>query len=166
MKDNEKELSFSIATYERHETIPSLYKSVMKFKKANPQWSPSIDKPDESIMSAMLDDNDDYNRCFFWNNFQIAKTSFFKSPQYQAFFNFIDNEEGIFYERWADPVIQSLAAALFLNRNQLHFWENIGYKYQWFYTHCPNNRGLWEKCTCRPEQNFDFDGQSCLSNFL
>lgn len=165
MQANHKELSFSIATYEQHETIPTLYRSVMKFKKEHPEWSPTLDKGNKSIMSAMVDDKDNYNRCYFWNNFQVAKTSFFKSPQYQAFFNFIDKEEGIFYERWADPVIQSLAAALFLNINQIHMWENIGYRYHWFYAHCPSDRAIWEKCSCRPEQSFDNDGLSCLAKF-
>ncbi|KAI9483046.1 MAG: nucleotide-diphospho-sugar transferase [Benjaminiella poitrasii] len=165
MKDNHKQFSFSIATYERQETIPSLFKSVIKFKKQHPEWAPTIDKPERSLLAAMLDDQGNYNRCYFWNNFQIAKTSFFRSPQYQAFFNFIDQEEGIFYERWSDPVIQSLAAALFLNRHQVHFWKEVGYHYKFSYLYCPTERSIWEKCSCRPENSFDKDGLSCLYRF-
>ncbi|CEP09581.1 hypothetical protein [Parasitella parasitica] len=126
MLDNQKEISYSIATYERQETIPSLFRAVLKFKKQHPEWHPTVDVEDESLLSLMTNDDGEYNRCFFWNNFQIAKTSFFKSVEYQAFFEFIDKEQGIFYERWADPVIQSLAVALFLNRDQVHVWEDVG----------------------------------------
>lgn len=165
MLDNQKEISYSMATYEKQETIPSLFKTVTKFKKQHPEWHPTIDMADKSLMSLMTYEDGEYNRCFFWNNFQIAATSFFKSAEYQAFFEFIDKEEGIFYERWADPVIQSLAAALFLNRNQVHFWEDVGYRYRFLYNHCPSDRSIWERCSCRPEQSFDKDGLSCVSLF-
>ncbi|RCI02148.1 alpha 1,2-mannosyltransferase 2.4.1 [Rhizopus stolonifer] len=165
MYDHGKQVSFSIATYENHETIPTLFKSVSKFKQQNPQFKyMSADQGDNSIMSNMLN-NGKYNRCFFWNSFQIASTRFFKSPEYTAYFKFLDAQEGIFYERWSDAVIQSLAAALFLDKDQLHFWEDIGYRHRFFYSHCPNNNSIWERCSCRPEQNFDNDSQSCLANF-
>lgn len=162
MKDNDKELSYSLASYELEETIPSLFNAVTKFKKQYPQLVSDSD----NLMSAILNENGEYNRCYFWNNFQIAKTSFFKSPEYQQYFAFIDKEDGIFYERWADPVIQSLGAALFLNKSQLHMWEDIGYRYRFGYMHCPSKRSIWEKCACRPSHSFDNDGLSCLSRFL
>lgn len=169
MLDNRKEISYSIATYERQETIPTLFKTVMSFKMQHPEWQLPMEDAKASttsLLSLMTNSNGQhYNRCYFWNSFQIAKTSFFKSTKYQTFFAFIDKQEGIFYERWADPVIQSLAAALFLNRNQVHFWENIGYRHRFLYSHCPNDRLVWERCSCRPEQSFDQDGLSCLSLF-
>ncbi|OAD04904.1 glycosyltransferase family 15 protein [Mucor lusitanicus CBS 277.49] len=164
MLDNHKEISYSMASYEKQETIPSLFKAVTKFKRQHAEWHPSVDVADDSLMSLMTNEDDgQYNRCYFWNSFQIATTRFFKSEAYQAFFEFIDKEDGIFYERWADPVIQSLAAALFLDRNQVHFWEDVGYRYRYLYNHCPSERAIWERCSCRPEQSFDQDGLSCLS---
>ncbi|KAI8644387.1 nucleotide-diphospho-sugar transferase [Parasitella parasitica] len=165
MLDNQKEISYSIATYEKQETAPSLFKTVLKFKKKHPEWHPTTDVEDESLLSLMTNEKGEYNRCFFWNNFQIAKTSFFKSAAYQAFFEFIEKEQGIFYEQWADPVIQSLAAALFLDRDQVHFWEDVGYRYRFSYNHCPSEIAIWEKCSCRPSQSFDQDGLSCMAIF-
>lgn len=163
MKDNNKELSFSLASYELEETMPSLFNTVTKFKKQNPNL---IINQKDSLMPALLTKDGEYNRCYLWNNFQIAKTSFFTSPEYKKFFEFIDKEDGIFYERWADPVIQSLGAALFLNRTKVQMWQDIGYRYRFSYAHCPSKRSIWEKCACRPTHSFDSDGLSCLSNFL
>ncbi|KAI8365526.1 nucleotide-diphospho-sugar transferase [Blakeslea trispora] len=164
MYKNKKELSFSIATYHRLETIPTLFESVKKFRKQNPQFQ-YASTDNHSILSAMLDENGNYNQCHFWNSFQIASTKFFTSEKYTSYFNFIDKEGGIFYERWSDPVIQSLAAALFLERDQIHFWEDIGYTHSFFYTHCPNNKAIWKKCSCRPPHSFDHNSISCLSKF-
>lgn len=162
MQDHGKQLSFSMATFEKQETMPSLFNEVMKFKHAHPEW---ISTQPNEIMSGMLTTDGNYNGCFLWNNFQIAKKSFFQSPAYQAYFNYLDSQNGIFYERWADPVIQSLAAALFLNKDQIQIWQNIGYKYDWFFTHCPKEKSVYAKCYCRPDKNFDLDSQSCLSHF-
>lgn len=64
-----------------------------------------------------------------------------------------------------DPIIQSLGAVLLLEKNDVHFWDNIGYRVADYFTHCPSDKALYKKCSCRPEQNFDFDGYSCLRYF-
>lgn len=90
---------------------------------------------------------------------QISDVSFYRGEKYQSFFNYLDNSNGIFYERWGDPVIQSLGAVMFLTKEDIHFWDSIGYRVANYFTHCPST---YSKCTCRPEQNFDNDGYSCL----
>ncbi|KAI8991826.1 nucleotide-diphospho-sugar transferase [Mycotypha africana] len=164
MYDNGKQLSFSLSSYELHETLPSIFDTVAEFKKENPQLFD--ENHDNKLWKAMTNKDGSYNRCSFWNSFQIVKTSFFTSKRYQSYFDFMDHKEGIFYERWSDSVIQSLGAALFLNKTEVHFWESIGYRHQYQYQHCPNDKAIWEKCSCRPMHNFDNDGLSCLSKFV
>jgi hypothetical protein len=38
-------------------------------------------------------------------------------------------EGGFFYERWGDAPVHSLAAALFLKPEEIHFFQDIGCKY-------------------------------------
>ncbi len=54
-----------------------------------------------------------------------------------------------------------MAAGLFLNKSQVHFFEDIGYKHDNF-AHCIND-GVFGKCMC-PEDVGNFDGMwgSCL----
>jgi alpha 1,2-mannosyltransferase len=73
MKKNNKQLSFSLSTHELEENLPSLYSTVMKFKAEHPQWKPASDPPEKSLLSGMVDKQGRYNRCYFWNNFQVKK---------------------------------------------------------------------------------------------
>lgn len=51
---------------------------------------------------------------------------------------------------------------MFLTKDDIQFWDNIGYRVANYFTHCPSDKSLYSKCSCRPEQNFDNDGYSCL----
>jgi len=87
-----------------------------------------------------------------------------RSPAYQDYFEFLDKKGGFFYERWGDAPVHSIAAALFLPKEQIHFWHDIGYKHP-PYQRCPNDRPSMDfaRCDCpfEPHQSFDFDGYSC-----
>ena len=61
-----------------------------------------------------------------------------------------------------DPIILSMAAVLFLEKEQVHFWDDIGYRVAGYFTHCPAD---YKQCSCRPQENFDNDGYSCLGKF-
>ena len=51
--------------------------------------------------------------------------------------------------------MHSIAAALFADKNQIHFFDDIGYEHN-PYTHCPKGKGNWAKgkCACNPNSNF------------
>jgi mannosyltransferase len=40
-----------------------------------------------------------YNMCHFWSNFEIAKLSFFRSKEYEDFFQMMDHSGGFWMER-------------------------------------------------------------------
>lgn len=40
-----------------------------------------------------------YNMCHFWSNFEIARLDWFRSPEYQAFFDMMDRSGGFWMER-------------------------------------------------------------------
>lgn len=83
-------------------------------------------------------DDEEYNLCHFWSNFEIARTDLFLSDDYQAYFDFLENDGGFYRERWGDAPIHSIAVAMLLSREELHYFRDIGYKHTTM-GHCPNN---------------------------
>ncbi|KAK7208028.1 putative alpha-1,2-mannosyltransferase [Myxozyma melibiosi] len=79
-----------------------------------------------------------YNLCHFWSNFEIAKLDFFRSKEYEDFFQYLDRSGGFWNERWGDAPVHSLAAGIFLAPEQVHYFRDIGYRHTTI-QHCPGN---------------------------
>lgn len=161
MEDEGKVYGFTMALREYERTIPTLWKTVREFIARNPE---SI-HPDNAL--GFLSDNwgASYNLCHFWSNFEIADMDFWRSETYSRFFEHLDHAGGFYYERWGDAPVHSIAAALFLPKDKLHFFSDIGYKHSVF-QHCPqgdeHTRG---RCWCNPQDNFDYTDYSCIATF-
>src|ERR1700677_3703784 len=58
-------------------------------------------------------------------------------------------------QRWGDAPVHSIAAALFASKDQIHFFNEIGYEHAPF-THCPGSQETWSKgrCGCDPNHSF------------
>lgn len=73
-------------------------------RQAGPEKLPDID------MEAM--EGEKYNMCHFWSNFEIARLDFFRSKEYEEFFQIMDRSGGFWNERvgsiWAQYLIRSL----------------------------------------------------------
>jgi alpha 1,2-mannosyltransferase len=106
-----------------------------------------------------------------WSNFEIGDLDFWRGEAYSKFFDYLDKKGGFYYEvctspttttvfsssclqRWGDAPVHSIGAALFARKDQIHFFNDIGYRHEPF-QHCPqgdsHKRG---KCWCDPAQNF------------
>lgn len=57
------------------------------------------------------------------------------------------------YCRWGDAPVHSIAVGIFLNKSEVHFFNDIGYKHEPF-MHCPTARELQKKCHCNADDNF------------
>lgn len=163
MKENKKNYGFTLSLYEYVETIPTLWNSVKTFIKEHPEH---IAK-DNGMLFVSNDGGANYNRCHFWSNFEIGNLNFWRGQAYTDFFNRLDQDGGFFYERWGDAPVHSIAAALLLPKDEIHFFNDIGY-YHVPFTHCPTSEEerLKLKCTCDPKKNFDWKGYSCTSRFF
>ncbi|OMJ14011.1 O-glycoside alpha-1,2-mannosyltransferase omh1 [Smittium culicis] len=128
LKENNKLYSFVISIKELPTTIYSLWMHTLKFAEEY--------KVTSSLFSLFSTKNKNYNLCHFWSNFEIASFDFYRSSEYESYFEFLDRTGNFFYERWGDAPVHSLAAGLFLTKDQLHFFSDIGYKHDDFY-HCP-----------------------------
>ncbi|KAF7363460.1 Glycosyl transferase [Mycena sanguinolenta] len=161
MQDQNKVYGFTVALPEYETTIPTLWKEVRKFINANP----GLVSPDNAMDFLSDDGGETYNRCHFWSNFEIADLDLWRGEAYSKFFDFLDEQGGFYYERWGDAPVHSIGAALFARKDQIHFFNEIGYRHEPF-QHCPqgdaHRRG---KCWCDPQQNFDYEWYSCLKKY-
>lgn len=57
-------------------------------------------------------------------------------------------------QRWGDAPVHSIAASLFAEKEQVHFFSDIGYRHPPF-QHCPQGEE-WRKgrCSCNPRDSF------------
>ncbi|GAA5949998.1 hypothetical protein JCM21900_001359 [Sporobolomyces salmonicolor] len=157
MKQQHKKYGFVVSLYEYRETIESLWSTTKEFIDTNPQF---LAKP--NMMDWVSNDGGEtYNLCHYWSNFEIASLDFWRSEAYRAYFDHLDKAGGFFYERWGDAPVHSIAASLFLRPDELHFFQDIGYRHEPF-QHCPQ-AGYGDQCACNPrqEENFEFHGYSC-----
>jgi len=83
-------------------------------------------------------EGESYNMCHFWSNFEIANLDWFRSKEYNDFFNMMDRSGGFWMERWGDAPIHSLAAGALLSPRDLHYFRDFGYRHTTI-QHCPAN---------------------------
>ncbi|KAI3402556.2 KRE2 [Candida oxycetoniae] len=163
MEDNDKVYGFTISIYEFEKTIPTLWQHTKDFIKKNPQYL-----AENNFMDFISDDGGEtYNLCHFWSNFEIASLKFWRSEAYTKYFEYLDKTGGFFYERWGDAPIHSIAAALFLPKDKIHYFEDVGYRHG-VYAQCPlNNEFRYKhKCHCNPNDDFTFRGYSCGKKYF
>lgn len=162
MADNNKKYSFVLSLLEYIDTIPSLWNSTKKFIKNYPEHI----VPGNSLPFLSDDDGETYNKCHFWSNFEIGNLNWLRSSAYVDYFDSLDKDGGFFYERWGDAPVHSIAAALMLKKEEIHFFDDIAY-YHIPFTHCPEDEKFRadHKCHCDPSKNFDWNGYSCTNKY-
>ncbi|KAG0675593.1 alpha-1,2-mannosyltransferase KRE2 [Pichia californica] len=162
MQDNDMEYGFTIALHEYIETIPTLWDTTKEFISKNPK----VLAKDNSLDLISDDNGETYNLCHFWSNFEIGKLEFLRSKTYRSYFDYLDKSGGFFYERWGDAPIHTIAAALFLDKEKIHFFDDIGY-YHGPFTSCPIKEEIRTKgrCSCNPRDDITFDSYSCMEKY-
>lgn len=163
MKDNDKWYGWTISLPEYKETIPTLWETTRKFMEKYPQYVAK-----DNNMPWISDDNGKtYNGCHFWSNFEIAKLDLWRGEAYSKYFEFLDQAGGFFYERWGDAPVHSIGASLFVPREKLHFFSDVGYWHVPFHN-CPvdDETRFAKKCVCNPKDDFTWRGYSCTPKFF
>ncbi|KAL2195369.1 glycosyltransferase family 15 protein [Corynascus similis CBS 632.67] len=160
MIENNKTYGFTIAVKELRETVPNIFRYASAYKRlkniksqglwemfVEPQPEKKEKLPEEVLRSepAKLPDIDPegmegekYNMCHFWSNFEIARLDFFRSKEYEEFFEMMDRSGGFWMERWGDAPIHSLAAGVLLAPRDIHYFRDFGYRHTTI-QHCPAN---------------------------
>lgn len=127
MIETNKTYGFTIAVKELRETVPNLFRYASAYKRLNnlPSqglWEMFVEPkdpveedtkaplPEEVLQSdpgknALPDidpnamEGESYNMCHFWSNFEIARLSWFRSKEYNDFFEMMDRSGGFWMER-------------------------------------------------------------------
>lgn len=111
-----------------------------KYKKPLPEEilnsEPGTGALPEIDLEAM--EGEKYNMCHFWSNFEIARLDWFRSKEYNDFFEMMDKSGGFWMERWGDAPIHSLAAGALLGPKDIHYFRDFGYRHTTI-QHCPAN---------------------------
>lgn len=123
---------------EREKKLPNM--DVKHKKKVLPE---EIVKSDASFQAMpgidpQAMEGESYNMCHFWSNFEIARLDWFRSKEYQDFFEMMDRSGGFWMERWGDAPIHSLAAGVLLGPGDIHYFRDLGYRHTTI-QHCPAN---------------------------
>ncbi|KAJ1662153.1 hypothetical protein IW140_003442 [Coemansia sp. RSA 1813] len=161
MQTNNKKYGFTISIKEVPETIPTLWNTTMNFMKEHKHLI-----PEKNLMNFVTDSNGGYNRCHFWSNFEIASLDFMRSEQYSAYFDYLDRAGGFFYERWGDAPVHSLGVTMFLNKDEVHWFDDIGYFHSPLWN-CPKGDAN-KKCWCLEEDSIETRNKrwSCTLDFV
>ncbi|KAI9313171.1 glycolipid 2-alpha-mannosyltransferase-domain-containing protein [Dichotomocladium elegans] len=169
MKENNKKYAFTISFVENGGTIPTLWKTTRDYiKESMLQGKRYFDNlVNDSLYRFITDEaGEKYNACHFWTNFEIARVDLWHTEAYQEYFNYLDAAGGFFYERWGDAPVHSIFAALFLRKDEVHYFHDIGYKHS-IYHHCPESEELQNRCYCDPSRTLDYtDVMSCLNTYM
>ncbi len=161
--DNSLVYGFTISLPEYKETIPTLWDTTKNFMKENPQYV-----AENNLLDLISEDSGaTYNGCHFWSNFEVGDLRFWRSEAYLKYFEYLDHAGGFFYERWGDAPVHSIAASLFLPREKVHFFNDVGYYHVPFFN-CPidENLRLTHHCSCNPDKDFTFRGYSCVNRYF
>ncbi|SCW02061.1 LAFE_0E13300g1_1 [Lachancea fermentati] len=162
MRDNNKKYGFTISIREYPATIETLWKTTREFMDKYPQHL----HPNNMLDFISDDQGASYNLCHFWSNFEIGWLDLWRGDAYSAYFDYLDQAGGFFYERWGDAPVHSIAAALLLDRSEIHHFGDVGYYHVPFHS-CPIDDAvrLGNRCACNPQEDFTWRGYSCTTKF-
>ncbi|KKK12740.1 hypothetical protein P175DRAFT_081361 [Aspergillus ochraceoroseus IBT 24754] len=167
MIEANKTYGFTIAVKELRETVPNIFRYASAYMRKNniksqglwemflePREEPKPEEqpeklPEEILIAEPGENNlpevdpeamegESYNMCHFWSNFEIARLDWFRSKEYEEFFDMMDKSGGFWMERWGDAPIHSLAAGALLSPSDIHYFRDFGYRHTTI-QHCPAN---------------------------
>ncbi|KAJ2064956.1 hypothetical protein GGI08_002299 [Coemansia sp. S2] len=152
MRDNNLVYGYTIAPTEKELTVETLWNTTRRWMIENPEHL-----PEKSFIHWTINEKSKYTMCHFWSNFEIVDLSFYRSAAYESYFQHLDRAGGFFYERWGDAPVHSIAASMLLRKEQIHWFEDVGYHHPG-YAHCPNKPEMHRNCICDKGQNFMYHG--------
>ncbi|CCH43402.1 Alpha-1,2 mannosyltransferase KTR1 [Wickerhamomyces ciferrii] len=164
MREHKKKYGFTMALHELHRTVYGLLEATKEFFH---EKHPDYIAKDNTIGFITMDNEETFNMCHFWSNFEIGDLDFLRSKQYEEYFQHLDSKGGFFYERWGDAPIHTFAVAYMLNKEELHYFDNTGY-YHVPHTQCPKTTEKREelRCICSPGKDYNWGNRdSCLPHY-
>lgn len=170
LREQGKKYSFVVSLYEYTNTIETLWDNVEDFINQHPQYLHPNNSIDFITDKTPIGTNAldlgmyAYNLCHFWSNFEIGDLNFFRSQVYLDYFQYLSDAGGFYYERWGDAPVHSIAAALFLDKNEIMHFDEIGYTHVPFFTYPEGKQALkYRRCVVpKDSDNINVSIGSCL----
>jgi len=173
MAAHKKVYGYAIALWEVGSTAPSLFRTIDDYRLSlnlqpsslwttlhDASWGPyALRSLGLSALPSRNKDGDAWNLCHFWSNFEIAPLAFYRSNRYRRLFEHLDQTGGFHLERWGDAAVHSLALAMFLQPEELHWFGDIGYKHKDL-QNCPS---FGEGCGCECDSGEEVVDGYCLA---
>lgn len=123
MADNGKRYAFNRILHDNVNCVVGLWDVAKDFAKARGISPTFLDNWDSGVT--------------FYNNFEISHRSIWEDPMVQAFMDHVDALGGIYYVRWGDAPIRSLAVAMAVPETEVHFFSDVGYAHLPYHRHEP-----------------------------
>lgn len=123
MQQNGKKYGFNRILHDNVNCVVGLWDVAKDFAK------------DRGVSPTFLDNWDD--GVTFYNNFEISHRSIWTNPVVMDFMEHVDRLGGIYYVRWGDAPIRSLAVALVVPETEVHFFSDVGYAHLPYHRHEP-----------------------------
>ncbi|KAI9888716.1 MAG: hypothetical protein M1814_006485 [Vezdaea aestivalis] len=151
MQENNIKYGFNMNILDDARSFPSLWSRTRSFMSSHPE----LIHPDANL-DWLLDPHNsgDYNNCQFFSNFEVGSLNFFREEANEKYFNWLDRGGGFFYERFGDAPIHTLSVAMFVPKEEIWFFRDIGYQHDINRQCPPDSQGL---CMCEPtsiDENF------------
>ena len=66
----------------------------------------------------------------YYNNFEVSKLDLWMSAAYQDYVDHVDRLGGIYFSRWGDAPVKSIAVSMFVPKEKTHHFQDIAYRHQ------------------------------------
>ncbi|KAK3835825.1 MAG: nucleotide-diphospho-sugar transferase [Linnemannia elongata] len=125
MKHAGQKFAWSVSAAVNEAGTPGAWSIIQKFKETYLNHIPQPN--DESFITR--ESLDEYSACSYNVQNSIGSIEFFRSPGYTDYFNMIDKEGPIYYERWEDDTVITIGLSLLLPRSDIRFLKELGWGY-------------------------------------
>jgi len=119
MHQNRLQYGYIKTHFDSYDCTMGLWQAVKRYKKLKHLESLYFNKWKEPMI--------------FYNNFEISAVSLWTSIQYRDYISYIDLLGGIYYHRWGDAPIKSIAVTLFLHEAATHLFTDVTYQHGNFF---------------------------------
>lgn len=166
VEDNNLVYAFSLAPVESLMGTRSLYPSFEQYMGT----AAGVVTRNDTLIDFIQDLNDPltYTFCNMESNLAIIDLDILRTEQYKEFFDHMDMEFGLFYERWTDYNLKTLYLSTYFAKNRIGWLRSIGYLDLQNRNTCPIDFDIRmnQGCTCDPRRDQAFTQYSCIRRYL
>ncbi|KAF9134929.1 alpha 1,2-mannosyltransferase 2.4.1 [Mortierella sp. 14UC] len=125
MERDGQKFAWSVSAAVNEAGTTGAWSMIRKFKETYPDHIPQTN--DEAFITR--ESQDAFSACSYNVQNSIGSIDFFRSPGYTDYFNMIDKEGPIYYERWDDDTVITIGLSVLLPRSDVRFLKELGWGY-------------------------------------